>query len=201
MDIVAAEVVFEVTTDNYTWFDRMVGRWRYREAVAYVDGNSRICDVGCGVDALFLRYLEGRTGYAVGLDYQKVSTGPIKADFVQADVRDGFPLLSESFDCVTMLAVLEHIEQPASLLEESYRILVPGGRLIVTWPGSGVDYVLPLLSWVGVVSPLTETHNHQPRKPVVYWQNLLRDIGFVNVFHRTFELGLNHLMVAYKVSP
>ena len=189
-----------MTAGNYTWFDRMVGLWRYRVAGAYVGAGDRLCDAGCGVDALFLRYLEGRCRYSVGLDYQDIDVAVTKADFIKADILDGFPLVSESFDCVTMLAVIEHIEDPARLLEESYRILVPGGCLIMTWPGAGVDCVLSLLTAIGMVSPLAETHNHRPRKPSAYWRNRLQDIGFVDIRHRTFEAGLNNIIVARKIS-
>lgn len=183
---------------NYTWFDRLVGSWRYAAAGEYVLSGCRLCDLGCGVDALFLRHLGGRAGYSVGIDHQAVDVRDVRADFVKADIQRGIPLEAASVDCVTMLAVLEHIEEPCELLADVYRVLASGGRLIMTWPGPAVDLLLPLLTSAGLVSPLTETHNHQPRLPVVYWQGVLAKVGFVKVYHRAFELGLNHLMVAYK---
>jgi len=37
-------------------------------------------------------------------------------------------------DTVTLFQVLEHIAEPQQLLDEVYRILKPGGRLIITVP-------------------------------------------------------------------
>jgi len=40
---------------HYTWFDVWVAGRRYRAAARHVRAGSRLCDLGCGVDALFLR--------------------------------------------------------------------------------------------------------------------------------------------------
>ena len=61
-----------------------------------------------------------------------------------------------------------------------------------------VDAMLAVLRRVGVVSPEMEADQHQPRRPPNEWSRLLREIGFASVHHHTFELGLNHLMVASR---
>jgi hypothetical protein len=49
-----------------------------------------------------------------------------------------------------------------------------------------------------VVSEEMESEEHKPRLPLDQLQGLLREIGFVRFEHRTFEWGLNNLMVAHK---
>jgi SAM-dependent methyltransferase len=42
------------------------------------------------------------------------------------------PIASESVDLVLSLQVLEHCIRPERILQESYRVLVPGGRLVLS---------------------------------------------------------------------
>ena len=44
------------------------------------------------------------------------------------------PLSSNSFDMISLFAVLEHLPRPRKVLEEVHRLLRPGGLLLVTLP-------------------------------------------------------------------
>jgi SAM-dependent methyltransferase len=57
-----------------------------------------------------------------------------------ADATD-LPFADESFDVVSAVAVIEHINQPLRMLENAYRILRPGGICIVTTPN-------PFFEWI-----------------------------------------------------
>jgi ubiquinone/menaquinone biosynthesis C-methylase UbiE len=45
---------------------------------------------------------------------------------------DGLPFLSDAFDMVTSLEVLEFTPRPRAVLKEMVRVLTPGGWLLVT---------------------------------------------------------------------
>ena len=97
-----------------------------------------------------------------------------------------------------MLAVIEHLSEPQKVLHEAFRILIPGGSLILSWPSAVVDPILNLLHRVGIVSNEMESEQHQQRMTVDQLQRILYDLGFEQFAHRTFEFGLNNLLVAYK---
>jgi hypothetical protein len=84
------------------------------------------------------------------------------------------------------------------VLREAYRILAPGGSLIMTWPSSMVDPILRVLHGLHFVSDEMESDEHQKRIPLKTLQEMLQCIGFQKFIHSRFEFGLNNLMVAFR---
>lgn len=63
----------------------------------------------------------------IGLDVRE------EAD-IQCDLNQGIPLPDNSFDNVVAGEIIEHVHDPIFFSEEMWRILRPGGRLILTTP-------------------------------------------------------------------
>ena len=184
---------------SYTAFDRFVAWRRFCAAIPHVQPGARVCDVGCGLDAAFLHHAGVHITLGVGIDYQPFAArGASDPVVLQCDITRGIPLQSSQFDHAVMLAVLEHIENPKPVLAELFRILRPGGSLIMTWPNSIVDPILKVLHAVGVVSGKMESDKHQPRIPLDGLIAMLRESGFVHFKHQRFELGMNNLLVSWK---
>ena len=182
----------------YTAFDRFVSWCRYRAAVPYIKPGAHVCDVGCGLDAGFLRYACARVRFGVGLDDQIVTSGNNQVPLVRTDITAGLPLRSEQFDYVVMLAVLEHLREPEPVLRETFRLLIPGGSLILTWPQGAIDPLLHILHGIGLISDEMESQEHQKRIPLDTLVHILEQIGFRQFMHRRFEFGLNNLLVASR---
>jgi SAM-dependent methyltransferase len=183
---------------SYTAFDRFVAHCRFLAARPHVRPGAKVCDIGCGLQAAFLRKLAGTITWGVGLDYQLDAKQCAGLPVMLADITAPLPLRAGCFDHVVMLAVLEHLQRPADVLKEIHGVLKPGGSLILTWPSARVDGILDVLHRLRIVSDEMESDEHQERIPVEKLQQLLRDIGFDRMLHKTFEFGLNNLMVAHK---
>lgn len=182
---------------SYTAFDRAVAWLRFRAALPHIRPQVRVCDVGCGLGARFLHRARSRISFGVGIDDQAPSA-PTGICVVRGDITQGLPFGAEKFDHVVMLAVLEHLTHPEPLLGDIYRVLAPGGSLIMTWPQALIDPALNLLHRVGLISKEMESDEHQERVPVSELLSILAGIGFITPYHRKFEFGLNNLLVCNK---
>lgn len=182
----------------YTAFDRRVASYRFRAAAPHVKSMSKVCDIGCGPGAPFLASLEGRIAFGVGLDHRPVFWRRPSNLFVVCDITEGLPLGDGLFDHAVMLAVLEHLRAPRPTLAEAFRVLAPGGSLILTYPHQIVDPLLALLRKTRVIGAALEGESHQKRLPIPELLGLLRNIGFERPKHYHFELRLNNLIIAYK---
>jgi ubiquinone/menaquinone biosynthesis C-methylase UbiE len=182
----------------YTVFDRFVAWRRFRATLPHIRPGARVCDIGCGLGARFLQWARSHIGFGLGLDYQVIARASQSPPVVRTDITRGLPVRSGQFDHVVMLAVVEHLTEPQKVLRESFRILAPGGSLILSWPNAAVDPILNVLHRAGVVSDEMENEQHQERLTVDQLQMMLHDLGFERFTHRTFEFGLNNLLVAYK---
>jgi len=101
-----------------------------------VDRNQRLLDLGCGTG--YLAWILGNFGYRViGLDSQPAGLVLARQRDPEGDYlaacAEQLPFREHSFDAVIACDVLEHVDDVQSLAEV-YRVLKPGGRLILTVP-------------------------------------------------------------------
>ena len=183
---------------SYTKVDHFIARMRFRAAYPQLTTASRVCDLGCGLEMAFLDFAEDKIAKGVGIDDQVESGMRGRWQRIHADLRARLPFNDAEFDHVVMLAVFEHLVQPEAVLREAFRILVPGGSLIMTWPAAMVDPILNALHSLHLISDEMESDEHLKRMPVSEVQAMLKRVGFREFNHRKFELGLNNLMVAIR---
>jgi SAM-dependent methyltransferase len=88
----------------------------------------RVLDIGCGVKP-YLPLLADRAGSYRGLDTRD---GPFVDD---VGFAEHLPYQDESFDLVLCTQVLEHAEDPPSVVSEISRVLSPGGVALASTHG------------------------------------------------------------------
>jgi 2-polyprenyl-3-methyl-5-hydroxy-6-metoxy-1,4-benzoquinol methylase len=187
-------VEVEVDGPPLTPVDRFLRWWRIRKARRYIPSGARVLDVGCHDGTLF-RTLSQRIVSGVGVDpalRRSATIGPYR---FSDDVFPGAPLDPASFEAITFLAVLEHVDDGslASIRDACERLLVPGGVVIVTVPSPAVDGILHLLQRGRLVAGIA-THQHHGADPASIADALGAE-ALTLVAGRTFQLGLNNLFV------
>jgi ubiquinone/menaquinone biosynthesis C-methylase UbiE len=158
----------------------------------------RLLDVGCGWEARFLREVEPYIGSGIGIDRKAPAINNGKIHTRQAAITDTLPFPDASFDVVTMLAVLEHLEDAQKITGEIFRVLHPGGSFVGTVPGKRAKPVLEFLSYrLGIVNP-EEIRDHKRYYDRNSLYALLSGQGFRQIRHVSFQWGLNNFFSAVK---
>lgn len=97
--------------------------------------NPTLLDVGCGTGGKLTAF--GRLGNAVGIEVSEKAVAFCKgrglSRLIQASAEQ-LPFLSKTFEVVTCLEVLEHVEDPVAVLQELKRVLKDDGKLILSLP-------------------------------------------------------------------
>jgi len=171
---------------------------RIKKIKKFIPKNSILCDIGCGFNASFLQDISEYIHFGYGFD-KKIKDNQFKNIVIKnLDLSDKIPLNDESVDCVTLLAVLEHLEEPKKIVSESYRILKNGGLLLITTPSPESKPLLEFLSFrLHIVSP-AEIRDHKHYFSKRELNRLLEEIGFNQVVVSEFECGLNNCATGYK---
>ena len=175
--------------------DRLLRRWRIRKAEAWIRTGDRLLDVGC-YDEMLLSRVADRVACAVGVD-------PVARERESGKLRvlegrfPGQPRFDAgSFDCITALAVLEHVPDAEAFARECARVLGPGGRIVLTVPHPFVDRIIAGLIRLRVADGMDfEEHRGFDVRETL---PVFLGSGFELVRRRRFQLGLNHLFVFEK---
>jgi len=103
----------------------------------------RVLDLGCG-SGRHIAPLVARGARVVALDLAP----PVAEGALGVLVADGrrLPFQDGTFDLVLASEVLEHVREPGAIIAESWRVLRPGGRLVVSVPRFGPEAINWLLS-------------------------------------------------------
>ena len=127
-------------------------------AMANISAGQRVLDIGTGTGVLALEAAKavGNEGQCIGIDLSEKMLASAKASARQTNLteRTEFKVMDAeslefkpaSFDAVVSLFALLHFPNPSNALKEMFRVLKPGGTLVVA-VGSPPSW----FSWQGVI--------------------------------------------------
>jgi len=151
----------------------------------------RLLDIGAGKNSFVKRYGEG-----VGVDVYDWGGAAV----IVEDTSD-LPFPDQSYDTVTFIASLNHIPYREAVLREAWRLLKPGGKLIITMINPVLGGIGHRLWWYSE----DKKRGMKPGEAGGLWSGdiirMCQQAGFHLERHTTFIYRMNNLYVFRKTIP
>lgn len=174
--------------------------WYYRNFIdTHISQDSIVLDAGCGDGGIICEYV-GKVKEIIGVDVREdhiQNNSCINRGLVSS--LTAIPLPDNSVDVITSQFVLEHIENPAAVFAELYRVLRPGGVFIFFTPNIFnpimlASRVTPL--WFHKLYREKLLHNTEEAYPTFYRINTTN--GLILLGQKT---GFEHLQIIQVGNP
>jgi len=147
---------------NYESEDCAIEKWFPNISSEELRGKS-VLDLGCSNGGCFVYWKERyKFGEAKGIDIDPIfeEAGRLFAQQKGVDIEfltgygEALPYEPNSFDLIISFDVFEHVRDVAQVMKECFRVLKPGGKLLVIFP----QYLQPL-----------ESHSLITKLPCLHW--------------------------------
>ena len=136
----------------------------------------KLLEVGCGRGD-FLEAFQQLRADCCGLDQEESAVENLgHLQVKKADVsKDPFPFEDNTFDIVYHKSLIEHLYSPEHLMRETYRVLRPGGRVIILTP-----------DWVSQMKVFYEDFTHCRPYDATSLHDVLQVHGFSEIMTERF---------------
>jgi 2-polyprenyl-3-methyl-5-hydroxy-6-metoxy-1,4-benzoquinol methylase len=168
------------------------------KAVEYFEPGATLLELAAGSGAMSLRMQD--LGFKVeATDYVSENFKLDSVPFMQADLNDAFSsVFSKRFQAILASEIIEHLENPRHFARECFKILEPGGRMVLSTPN--VDSTASKASFIRSGSFLWfteadyEAHGHIT--PLTQWQihKAFSEAGFRFLWKGSFGGGASQLV-------
>ncbi len=147
--MVDAEQAITLGHPSYIWRAGQERRLQLVRQYAPLEGR-RILDVGCGL-GLYVRAFRAYSDEVYGVDVDPARVAEASAAFpnIRQGVAEALPYPDDYFDLVFSNEVLEHVDDDAAAVRESWRVLKPGGRLVAFVPNRWYPFETHGVYWRG----------------------------------------------------
>jgi SAM-dependent methyltransferase len=145
--------ITELPEDRHWWFaTRTWSLLNLLDAhVARREGN--VLDIGCGAGNMIHHLARYGRVQGIEVDARPVAMAQARGyDVRQADATRGIPFPDASFDLVTALDVIEHVDADEAILREAFRVARPGATLAIS---------VPAFQWLWSYNDVLNGHKHR----------------------------------------
>jgi len=124
----------------------------------------RLLDLGCGYHARTLTTLAPRISSGTGVDIavsakvKEIANLTIIEKPIESSIREQ---KDNSFNVILAISVLEHLEDPCTVLKECHRILADNGLLLINVPTWRGKTFLEISAFKLKLSPAVEVNDHK----------------------------------------
>lgn len=97
--------------------------------------DKKVLDVGCGVGMFLAKFKKLKANvYGIDVDEEKIKEAQKRFKNVAVASGEKLPYRKNSFDVVWLHEVIEHVDDDRKTIEECFRVLRPGGKLVIFAP-------------------------------------------------------------------
>jgi SAM-dependent methyltransferase len=184
------------------FLEPILRRARLKRVLPWISPSSKpdLLDIGCGWEAKLLIQLEPHIRSGVGVDFKAPDIKTDKLETHSILLSNALPFDDCSFDIVTMLAVLEHLDEPMKIMREVERVLRPGGRLLLTVPSWYAKPVLEFLSFkLGIINKdeIADHKTYYNKADLLALTSQLSSLKAEK--HEYFQIVFNNFLVCRKI--
>jgi len=102
-----------------------------------LNASGDLLDFGAGLGRLTARLHESaRFRSVAGADLYGRPALPATVGWIEGDLNDRLPAPAGSFDTIVAAEVIEHLENPRAVCRELFRLLRPGGTVVLSTPNN-----------------------------------------------------------------
>lgn len=133
LPLTGERTVPHLPAENY-WFRRHLAAYHFAAALCR---GARVLEAGAGEGYGAAAVRNAGAATVVALDYDAAAIGHLRATYRLAAIRGNLvalPFRDAAFDLVLSLQTIEHVWDQSRFLDECARVLVPGGKLVLTTP-------------------------------------------------------------------
>lgn len=134
---------------SYVWRAGQERRFNLIRQAVPLEG-ATILDAGCGVGVYVQRFRSlSQDVHGVDIDPERVREAGAYLPNIRVASAEQLPYADDTFDVILSHEVLEHVGDDRQAVREAYRVLKPGGRLVVFVPNRGYPFETHGFYWRG----------------------------------------------------